>query len=78
MTEPVTIDGKPFFAEAADVWILHGMDSGMGNHVRELRHLVRTALTVHHLVYSLRNWVKCPTNVVHTSTAWPPLWSSWL
>ena len=57
MTKSVTVDGELFVAEAADEWLFHGMDSGVGHHVRELRHFVRTVLAVHHLVDSLRQWV---------------------
>lgn len=76
MTNSVTVDRKPFVAEAADEWLLHGMDSDVGHHVRDLRHFVRTVLAVHHLVDSLRQWVKCLPYVIHTSTARPSLRSS--
>jgi len=75
VTKSVTIDGELFVAEAADKWLLHGVDSGVGHHVRELRHFVRTVLAVHHLVDSLRLWVYCLPNVIHTSIARPSLGS---
>ena len=75
MTKSVTIDGELFVAEAADKWLLHGVDSGVGHHVRELRHFVRTVLAVHHLVDSLRLWVYCLPYVIHTSIARPSLGS---
>ena len=51
MPQPVAIDAESLGAEAADVGFLHGVDSGVHQHVGKLWYLVGTQLAVHHLVY---------------------------
>ena len=71
MPQPVPVDAESLGAEAADVGFLQGVDSSMRHHVSKLRHLVRTQLAEHHLVYPPSLRVFAPTDVVHAPAARP-------
>ena len=73
MPQPVAVDAESFVAEAADVGFLHGVDSGVNQHVGKFRHLVGTQLAVHHLVYPSSLRVHATSDVVHAPAARPSL-----